>query len=348
MGGQVGFSAKEQTTLVIFRLGAIGDLVNTIPLVKFIRWTRPGDHLIYVVNKKYASLLERVPEIDLLVQLEEDDLKPIALPQTANYLSQQINCEGWQIEFVCLQSLNQLIPLASLMGVTRLHEYRNRNYWLSKLTAWQRFIRSFCNVAPLEELKLKMAQQIPLLKASNTEDIRHKLSSRKIDPEAKLIALIPGVGQNYPHKAWPKEHWVELFDMLQQANIQSVFVGGEQDKELISDIIAKSKNPELTHLNLAGLFLLDELVDLFSIVSCAIGADTGPVHIAAAMGKLNICLFGPTSRFKHAPIQGTVLHESCSLLCKLQKNRSCSKAASSCMYKITAKRVFRQIMSEGF
>lgn len=101
--------------------------------------------------------------------------------------------------------------------------------------------------------------------------------------------LVPGGSSHRSSKRWPSEYYVELSRWLQTFGIQPVIVGTEEDKKLAEPLISTGA------MNLTGKTSLLELVEIFRGCSIAIGNDTGPMHIAGAVGCIGAVLFSGDS-----------------------------------------------------
>lgn len=107
----------------------------------------------------------------------------------------------------------------------------------------------------------------------------------------RWIALLPGA--RWENKRWPVEHFAELVKRLSatQADLKFVILGGKADRALGAAIAAV--NPSRC-LDLTGRTSLPEMIEWLRLCELVITNDTGPMHIAAALRRPVIALFGPT------------------------------------------------------
>ena len=113
-----------------------------------------------------------------------------------------------------------------------------------------------------------------------------------------LIALQPGA--RWDNKRWPAEHFAELVRALEKKFPFTRFaiLGGKDDQPLGEKIAAAA--PEKC-LNLCGATSLPEMIEWVRRCDLLITNDTGPMHVAAAMGKPLLALFGPTEPRRTGP-----------------------------------------------
>jgi lipopolysaccharide heptosyltransferase II len=115
---------------------------------------------------------------------------------------------------------------------------------------------------------------------------------------AQWIAIQPGA--RWPNKRWPAEAYAELVRLLATANpqLQFVILGGPEDRAL-GEIIARLNAARC--LDLTGRITLPEMVEWIRLSKLMVTNDTGPMHIAAALGKPVVALFGPTEPRRTGP-----------------------------------------------
>ena len=111
-----------------------------------------------------------------------------------------------------------------------------------------------------------------------------------------LIIMHPGGASNpletNSQKQWPSERFVRLGNYLaRQHNARIVLVGAESDKSLVTAVSGMMSNPAV---DLAGQLSLGEIGALCEVADLYVGNDTGPTHVAAAVGCPTLALFGPS------------------------------------------------------
>jgi ADP-heptose:LPS heptosyltransferase len=109
--------------------------------------------------------------------------------------------------------------------------------------------------------------------------------------EAPYALLVPGAAPHRPAKRWPAERFGELAALLSRRCIRPVVVGSAADAPLAATILRQCP----AALDLTGRTSLLELGGIASRAALAVGNDTGPMHLAAAMGSRAIVLFSRES-----------------------------------------------------
>jgi len=112
-----------------------------------------------------------------------------------------------------------------------------------------------------------------------------------------LVVLHPGA--RWPTKVWPAASWARLADrLIREKGLAVVITGSAADRELAAQIVAQMREQAL---NLAGRTSLAELAGIMQQARLAVTADTGPMHLAAALGTKVVAIFGPTAPGRTGP-----------------------------------------------
>jgi heptosyltransferase-1 len=174
------------------------------------------------------------------------------------------------------------------------------------------------------------------LRAEDRERIDRLLADR-FSPDDILIAINPMA--RWGTKLWDEERFSRLAERLEEElSCKVIFTGSPSDRPVIERIIGGLNRPPL---NLAGGTTLRELAYLYTRCRLVVTTDTGPMHIAAAMGVPVVALFGPTAPWRTGPYgkRHTVIRKE--LECSPCFRKKCSHL--SCMKSITVEEVFDTI-----
>lgn len=141
-----------------------------------------------------------------------------------------------------------------------------------------------------------------------SDNARTAVTKRLIDDldwlgDVPLVILHPGGGfsaaHEMPHKQWPVERFVRLCNHLSRKyQARLLLVGSQQDRPLAEDIVGMMPVPIA---NWAGRVTLSEIGALGEMADLYVGNDTGPTHIAAAVGCPTLAIFGPSDPAVSAP-----------------------------------------------
>jgi heptosyltransferase-1 len=152
------------------------------------------------------------------------------------------------------------------------------------------------------------------------------------DTKAPRVSL--ALGTRWVSKLWPAKHFAKLIELLAQEGISSVITGASGEKDIELEVL-KHLPSNIPVTRLLGKTSPKELAALYSLTDLTISADSGPLHLAAAVYAKTLALFGPTRPERVAPIAnnsivlkapnmdclGCLKHQ-----CPLKRNPSCMEA----------------------
>jgi heptosyltransferase-3 len=155
---------------------------------------------------------------------------------------------------------------------------------------WYSFQEIFTALGMTESQPRYLELDPPPLSAESLE----KMANLGLDFSRHIIAVHAGATKDY--KKWPREHFAAMTSALLQQNLQVVFIGAGQDAIETAEVLAliDTSNSDIRPLNLCNQMSLAELAGFFRRTIAFIGNDSGPSHLAAAMGVPGFVIFGPT------------------------------------------------------
>lgn len=136
--------------------------------------------------------------------------------------------------------------------------------------------------------------------AGQQEAARHRLRSLGLDPNKPLIVINPGASYG-PAKRWPPVRFAELATLYQKRKNAEILVIGSVEEAEIAESISSLMDSK--PCSLSGKTTLPELIGLISLATLFITNDSGPMHIANALGIPVVAIFGPTDPAQTGPFQ---------------------------------------------
>jgi heptosyltransferase-2 len=149
--------------------------------------------------------------------------------------------------------------------------------------------------------------------------------------EAPISALCPGA-EFGPAKQWPASHYAQLADHYGQLGWQIWLFGSEKDRPVCGDIQDAASTP---CQNLAGKTSLAQAVDLLSLASAVVSNDSGLMHIAAALDRPLVALYGSSDPNFTPPLSPKAQVLSLGLECSPCFKRQCPLGHLDCLTRIT-------------
>jgi 3-deoxy-D-manno-octulosonic-acid transferase/heptosyltransferase-1 len=342
---------KPPSSILIIKLSAIGDVVHTLPLLEVLRKNFPEARLDWVVEEDSSQIIEAHEGINKVFVSRRKSWQKRLLKGREGFA-----VLGEIFRFLkALRSnrydlvidLQGLFKSAILTGLSRGKRKIGPNWGRegSHLFLTERPFFAEADAHAVDKY-LKVAEYLGCEKDSWTGHIPIGESERRaIDrilddrgiKDQHLVAINPFA--TWATKLWETEKFAALVGRLQkELSCHIVFTGSRQDRDQIDAIMEGMVEKPI---NLAGQTSLKELAYLYSKCQLLVTTDTGPMHIAAAMGCPVVALFGPTAPWRTGPYgKGhTVIREE--IECSPCFNKTCDHV--SCMRNITVDKVYEKV-----
>jgi lipopolysaccharide heptosyltransferase I len=283
--------------ILIIKPSALGDVVHALPVLNLVRRRWPAAQVSWLVSNSCAGLLQGHPQLDEVIQFDRKLFGNSWRNPAAAWQMSRFN------RSLARRKFDLVIDLQGLF----------RSGWMTwrtgaairvGSTAAREFGGIFCtHLAPVDpaqqatERYLAVAEFLGLgrepvefIFAISDDDRR---SVDELLPAQKPYAvLLPAT--NWQTKRWPVERFAALIEPIRRRfGLESVIAGGADAAVLAAAMPGG--------INLAGRTNLRQLVALLERADLVIGNDTGPMHIAAALGRPLVTMYGPTSPFVTGP-----------------------------------------------
>lgn len=281
----------KKERIAIVRLSALGDIINSAVVLQFIRKHRPQAQLEWIVEEQFAPILQ--PHSDLAA-VHTVPLKRIKREKSLTLLRQTIKklrALGPYDLVIDMQGLLKSAVTARLLG-KNIHGFdaasareglAARFYRHHSAIAYEaNIIRRNCDLVG-EALGFHISDEEllnkePVLSIGDRPEFAQKLPH--------YIAII--VGASWPSKCYPSQHFATLCDLLPHPCL--LIWGSQKEYKDANTIAAASKNALV-----APALSLPQLRDAIGHADLTIGGDTGPTHLAWALNRPSVTLYGPTT-----------------------------------------------------
>ena len=160
-------------------------------------------------------------------------------------------------------------------------------------------------------------------------------------PGQKIIALCPGA-EFGSAKRWTTEHYVKLGFMKQSEGFVVWIFGSKKDIPVAAEIQQDLQN---SAVDLSGKTRLEEAIDLLSVATVVVSNDSGLMHLAAALNKPLVALYGPTDPAFAPPLGLNTRSLSLALSCSPCRARECPLGHHRCMRDLLPEKVLTAINS---
>jgi len=308
-GDPPGRPYENMDRILIIKLGAVGDVIHALPVLETLRACFPDAHIGWAVEEAAAPILDGNPALSELIRLERKKLRG---------MSGLVYFRRW------LQSLREkrfdavldphnlfksgLIAFASgasvRVGFGKIREgnFLFMNRWIRPDARYRHAVEKYLSL--LDPFGIRESQWVirfPLSWSPQDEEWAGRFwkqegFGRDGGKRETVVAVNPGA--HWPSKQWMPERYAQVADRLvKDRGIRVLILWGPGEQPLAERIARSMREPSV----IAPETDLKRLAALIKRCRLLITGDTGPLHIAAALGVPTVSLFGPSDPARNGP-----------------------------------------------
>jgi lipopolysaccharide heptosyltransferase I len=315
--------------ILLVRLGALGDIVHAIPVAAALRRSFPQARIDWLVSAKHREILDLVPVIDrrLVVNDRGDSPGGASLASAIRELRRQHYDAA-----IDMQGLIKSALISRASGARKIIGF-SRKYVREGLASF--FYTSVhnpggagiyarsetrhvveINLGLLEPLGIKTIRpEFPFNQTAST--VADQMSTAAGGPFALL-----NPGAAWPNKRWAPQRLAALADALRDRHgLMSVVLWGPGEREIGETVVAHARDSAL----LSPRTAIADVVALARRALVMVSGDTGPTHIAAAVGTPIVGIYGPTRPERNGPWQREDVTVSRADACQCHHLRRCAR-----------------------
>ncbi|PYT11364.1 MAG: hypothetical protein DMG59_26640 [Acidobacteria bacterium] len=267
--------------ILVVRLSSMGDVIHALPAAASLKHSFPYSHVSWVIRPRWMPLLEGNPFLDEVIPLDRT-LRGIT--ETWRRLRRE--------RFDLAVDFQGLVQSALVAAAARA----DKIFGLHRSQAWEGAAALFYSTGLMTTSTHVVDRNLELVAAAGASSLLRTFPLPQGTPEGRLpeqrfVLASPLAG--WGSKQWPIERYE---DLAQQLELPLV-VNGPPDAEPILSRIRGA------HVHISGI---SGLIDATRRAHAVIGVDSGPMHLAAALGKPGVAIFGPTDPARNGPYGGTL------------------------------------------
>jgi heptosyltransferase-1 len=274
-------SKQTGRRILVVRLGAMGDIIHALPAVASLKHSFPGSQVTWAVEPRWVSLLESNPFIDRLLPLDRRTRGGLA--------------KAWHDlradRFDLAVDFQGLIKSALVACVTR----SERIYGLHPSLAREPLAALFYSDKVMARGVHRVDRNLELAAGAGASTMLHSFPLPPGRAEGSLPAgpfVLASPLSGWPAKQWPLEHYAKLATRLRRdAGIPLVLNGPPSAREILAAV-----TDAVVHLS-----SIEGLIDATRRAAAVMGVDSGPLHVAAALSKPGVAIYGPTDPAQTGP-----------------------------------------------
>ncbi|MDO9287684.1 MAG: lipopolysaccharide heptosyltransferase II [Thermodesulfovibrionales bacterium] len=289
--------SKAPGKILVIKPSSLGDIVHSLPFLNAIRDRFPKSEIHWVVARGLEGLLEGHPMISKLWIINKDNWKKIKnIKGTVSELKdlfKSLKKEKFDI-VVDLQGLLRSGILAAAtgasvrIGFSEAREgsgifYTHRVKGGKDIHAVDRYLK----------IAKFLGSDVADIKFPFPLSFSSQLSALGFQFQDEYAVFVPGA--RWRTKRWPSERFGELASIL---SVKTLVVGGKSDIDISNRVATGSKG---NAMSVAGMTSIKELIDIMRKAKFVVSNDSGPMHIAAALGVPVFAIFGPTNPLRTGP-----------------------------------------------
>jgi heptosyltransferase-1 len=287
--------------ILLVRLGSLGDVIHALPAASALRDAFPEARIDWLIEPKWRRLLEGNPDLTEIVPLEKKSatglISTIRKLRTTRYTC-AIDFQG--LYKSALPAFASRAPRRIGFPSTYAREGFASMFYTERVNP--RGAHKVDHNLTLAEAAGAAARPAPprfplTLRPEDEKQVTQELARHNL---ADFFVLNPGGG--WRSKCWPPERYGELHHRLAaQHGWRSVISFGPGEERLAQELVSSAGTPAPIALPLG----LGPLMSLLGLAKFVVSADTGPLHLASALGTPIVGLYGPTDPARNGPYCGT-------------------------------------------
>jgi heptosyltransferase-1 len=271
--------------ILVVRLGAMGDVIHALPAVVTLKRNFPSARITWVIDPKWAVLLEDNPFVDEVLPFDPRNWSGIRGFWGALRRSR----------FDLAVDLQGLVKSALILAASGAARRVGRDRHQAREPFASVFYTERVGISPPHAVE----RSLELAKGAGATRMYREFPIPEGRPEGELPAgpyVLASPLAGWASKQWPLDHYSQAAAALKQDGCTLVVNGAPETRGTLSRIAG-------AHVHVSGIA---GLIDATRRASGVIGVDSGPLHLAAALGRPSVAIFGPTNPACNGPYGGTV------------------------------------------
>lgn len=347
--------------ILIVKTSAIGDVIHTLPSLWALRAHYPDAYITWLVEETAADLVLGHPAVNrVLVARRKAWLKDLRSGRIFRACSgflgfvRELRDTRYDLVIDFQGLLKSAMWVALARGVRKAgfgrgmehaeYSYLALNERVPAVDMNQHAIdRSLLLLKGIGVPAADIRYAVPI-SAQHESEVLALLRACDIQGEDRLVAINPMA--RWPTKLWEAQSFAMLADRLEAEGIRVVFTGGPADRPALDEI---GRLMTCRHRRLDGRTSLNQLAALYRRAQVVVTTDSGPMHLAAAVGTPVVALFGPTAPWRTGPYGPNHVVLRADLSCSPCFKKQCGTTVyeeRACMKRLTVDHVAHAVMEK--
>lgn len=318
---------KDYRRILIVKMSSLGDVIHALPTLYALKQNWPDAKITWAVHEQFGTVLPGQPWLDEVIYIDKKKLKSLSYLW---HLRKELHSRHFDM-CLDLQCLAKSALVSWLSGAPEKYGYwelREGSGLVNKglvgpnkmghvIERYLDTVRALGGTVDRIEFPLR-----------HDEDAKKSVQLKLTAFSGPYAVIVPGA--RWAVKEWPTQNFGALCKRLVDAGVTPVLAGAPSDAEKAAEVMAAANESATTAsgtageaagitatassatsakvINLVGQTSLPELIELIRGCAIYISADTGPLHMANALQKPLVALFGTTSPDRTGPYGGDYVH----------------------------------------
>jgi ADP-heptose:LPS heptosyltransferase len=302
-------SRRSVRSIVVSKYVGMGSILQATPLIRSVRAAFPEAELIFVTGVSCRRLVERLEHVDRIITVDDRGLLRLARTTLRTIVQLMWVRVDLYLDLELYSAYASIVALLSLA--------RNRAGFYRESAQHKRgnytHLMYFNTRSPIRYIYLQLGRMIgcepvepdrlgPIrVDAEDRQEVTAKLSAAGF-AGIPYIVVNANASDLLIERRWPAERFVELIEgLLARDRMAVVLTGAPAERPYVSELAGRVCGETRRLVDLAGELSLGGLFALLEGARCVVTNDTGPMHMAWALGAPTVALFGPGDPVHYGP-----------------------------------------------
>ena len=336
-------TSDSKNKIIILKFYEMGCIVLLQPCLKALRQKYPNSKIYFITIEKNKEIIEMMNIVDNIFTINDNNIFSF----TMDILEKIKKLRNENIDvLIDLEFLTRfsaittfLISAKKSVGFYSRKVFRG-NFYNEKVDYSNEKHITKIYKETFKKLDIDVEYKIPF-------ELNYEILENLNEFSGKIISVNINSNAAIVERRWPKEYFIEIVKFLQKTSYKIILVGSKVNEEYVNSFIKllADKNIE----NYTGNLSLKQLAGLFKISKLVITNDSGPLHLAYAMGTATFSFFGPESPAIFGPIGNNhkIFYKnlSCSPCVDVYNGKKvkCTKKTVECLNQIKPEEVIEEL-----
>lgn len=271
--------------------GGMGDLLLTYPVIRAFRDAYPGGNILYVTSPGMEEIIRMNPLVSEVISLPEGISAALHLAGELNQRKINIACALWTTARIAWLLKLASIPVRIGQGERIFysflftHQVKVRSAYGDLRSHWVECLLDYPRSLGLNPQNKEIRVE---LSSSLTAKTKAFLNQQGIADTDSVIVIHCGKGEKVFERGWPVQQFALLGDLLAEKGVEVVFTGSHKEVPMVEAVCKGMKHSGHSVAGMTDFSTLASILQLARVVICP---DSGPMHLAAAVGTPVVALF---------------------------------------------------------